>query len=108
MLLKKDTIERKPAKTVQEVRDGQDAAYEQHLKKKLESMNEVEFKISDMVRGKCVFAELTDIVQTVKQIKQYAKEYNIRRPNTYRVIQAESRFGLEIPISDVTLKIVLN
>ena len=30
---------------------------------------EVTFKISDMVRGKCVFLEVEDIIKTVNQIK---------------------------------------
>ena len=28
-------------------------------------MTEVEFKVSDMVRGKCVFVDIQDIIETI-------------------------------------------
>ena len=56
-----------------------------------------------MVRGRCVFITLNDIIQTVLAIKEYVAN----NQSTFRIIEIESRFGLEIPISDVTLKIAI-
>ena len=61
------------------------------------------FTISDMVRGKCIFNSIEDIIQTVSKIKQYVADNG----QTYRLIEVESRFNNEIPISDVTLKIAI-
>ena len=57
-----------------------------------------------MVRGKCVFLEVEDIILTVNQIKEFVK----KNPNKYRIIEIESRFTNPQPISDVSLKIALN
>jgi hypothetical protein len=56
-----------------------------------------------MVRGKCIFNSIEDIIQTVNKIKRYA----IDNPNSYRLIEVESRFNNKIPISNVTLKIAM-
>jgi len=61
------------------------------------------FAISDMVRGKCIFSSIEDIIQTVDKIKKYVAA-NI---GSYRLIEVESRFSKPTPISDVTLKIAL-
>ena len=61
------------------------------------------FKISDMVRGKCVFIEVEDIIETVNDIKRF-----VARDGRFGLAEIESRFTNPIPISDVTLKIVLN
>ena len=61
------------------------------------------FTISDMVRGKCIFSSIEDIIETVYKIKKYVAD----NANSYRLIEVESRFNKEIPISDVTLKIAL-
>ena len=63
----------------------------------------MEFTISDMVRGKCIFSSIEDIIETVDKIKQYAAD----NASSYRLIEVESRFNNPIPISDVTLKIAL-
>ena len=56
-----------------------------------------------MVRGKCVFLEISDILETVKSIKDF-----IKKDSRFTIEEIESRFTNEIPISDVTLKIVIN
>ena len=58
--------------------------------------------MSDMVRGKCTFTSVRDIIQTVRDIKQFCSSH----PG-FRIIEVESRFDLPVPISDVTMKIVL-
>ena len=58
-----------------------------------------------MVRGKCVFLEVSDIIDTIELIKQYVKKNKSR----FKIIEIESRFTNDItPISDVTLKIVID
>ena len=55
-----------------------------------------------MVRGKCIFSSIEDIIETVYRIKNYVAD----NAHSYRLIEMESRFNKEIPIiSDVTLKI---
>jgi hypothetical protein len=56
-----------------------------------------------MVRGKCIFNSIEDIIQTVNKIKKYVTDH----PNTYRLIEVESRFNNKISISDVALKIAI-
>jgi hypothetical protein len=56
-----------------------------------------------MVRGKCVFLEISDIIETVKSIKDF-----IGRDSRFTIEEIESRFTNETPISDVTLKIVIS
>jgi len=61
--------------------------------------------ISDMVRGKCIFLEINDIIETIEKIKNFVKNDPNKR---FRITQIESRFTKNIPISDVTLKIAIN
>ena len=56
-----------------------------------------------MVRGKCVFLEVTDIIQTVNSIKEF-----VSRDSRFALAEIESRFTNPLPISDVTLKIIIN
>ena len=37
------------------------------------TLKKVDFTISDMVRGKCVFLEIADIIYTVNKIKEFVK-----------------------------------
>lgn len=39
-------------------------------------MKDLTFTISDMVRGKCVFMFIEDIIQTVKDITDYVEKMN--------------------------------
>ena len=57
-----------------------------------------------MVRGKCVFLEVSDIIDTIDSIKKYVKKHESR----FKIIEIESRFTNPTPISDVTLKIVID
>lgn len=57
-----------------------------------------------MLRAKCIFLDIEDIIQTVTNIKSYAEENKAK----FRIIQIQNRFSLKIPISDVVLKIVVN
>ena len=81
----------------------EEAAYQQRLGRLLAGREQVVFSVSDMVRGKCTFTSISDIIQTVKDIRRYCEE----TPG-FRVTEVESRFGNKVPISDVTLKIVLD
>jgi hypothetical protein len=56
-----------------------------------------------MVRGKCVFLEVSDIIESVNAIKKF-----VEKDPRYGISEIESRFTNKVPISDVTLKIVLN
>lgn len=56
-----------------------------------------------MVRGKCVFLEIADIILTVNLIKEF-----VQNNPRFKLKQVENRFGNMLPISDVTLKIVLD
>ena len=58
-----------------------------------------------MVRGKCVFLEVEDIILAVNQIKEFVANDEKQR---YRITEIESRFTNAQPISDVTLKIAIN
>ena len=40
----------------------------------------VTFSISDMVRGKCVFLTVEDIVKAITETKNFIEEENTRRP----------------------------
>ena len=107
MLFKKDSKKiaiDTSGKGLKEVLEGEGEAYEEELGNKLKSRESVVFEISDMVRGKCVFVSIRDIIDTVQAIKEYAKLH----PDRYRIIECESRFDLKCPISDVTMKIVLS
>ena len=57
-----------------------------------------------MVRARCVFLRITDIIETVAAIKRFAED----EADLFRVLEVQSRFGLKVPISDVTLKIAIN
>lgn len=61
-----------------------------------------------MVRGKCIFSKIEDIIETIDSIKKYVKKERSIHPGRYRILEVESRFTKAIPISDVTLKIALN
>ena len=73
MLFKGVKYERPPfgTQTMQEVLDGEEESYKSYLAKLLESKSEVIFTISDMVRGKCVFLSIEDIIATVRLIRQF-------------------------------------
>lgn len=61
-----------------------------------------------MVRGKCTFSKIEDIIETIENIKEYVKESHKTEPKKFRILEIESRFTKPIPISDITLKIALN
>ena len=107
LLFKKKSYNRPevdPAKPMEDILQEEQETYDKVLEEMLEKEEQIVFTISDMVRGKCMFLQIRDIIDTVIEIQQFCQ----RNPNNYRIIECESRFGLEIPISDVTLKIVIN
>ena len=61
-----------------------------------------------MVRGKCIFASLSDLIETIDEIKKFVDQDTLGR---YRIVELENRFkqgsNNSPPISDVTLKIAL-
>ncbi len=89
--------------TIKQILVRQENNYRNIIDELLEKATAVPFKISDMVRGKCVFLEISDIIETVKQIKEFVK-----KDSRFRIEEIESRFTNPLPISDVTLKIVID
>ena len=61
-----------------------------------------------MVRGKCTFSKIEDILETIEKIKEYVGKSKRRDPKKYRILEIESRLNKPIPISDITLKIALH
>lgn len=82
--------------------------YEGEVENKLKEKKSLEFTISDMVRGKCTFSKIEDIIETIESIKAYVKKFEKTDPKKYRILEIESRFTKSIPISDITLKIALH
>ena len=106
MLFGKKEVRKKNAKeTISATIENEDKEYSEEIDRLLEERHEVTFTVSDMVRGKCVFLEVEDIIKTIKDIKEFIKSDTKKR---YRIIEIESRFTNPQPISDVTLKIALN
>ena len=66
---KQEKREKKARETIQATIDNEDKEYKEAIDRLLKEKEEVTFKISDMVRGKCVFLEVEDIIKTVKEIK---------------------------------------
>ena len=56
-----------------------------------------------MVRGRCVFLKVEDIIETVNEIKRFVK-----KDSRFGIKEIESRFTNPTPISEVTLQIVIN
>lgn len=55
-----------------------------------------------------MFVKIQDIIETIEKIKQFVESEEEIHPNRYRILEIESRFTNDIPISDITLKIALN
>ena len=52
---KEKEMKKSPKDTIKETIENEDEEYKKAIDKELEEMKEVTFKVSDMVRGKCVF-----------------------------------------------------
>ena len=61
-----------------------------------------------MVRGKCTFSNIEDILETIANIINYVESFKTKDPKKFRILEIESRFTKPIPISDITLKIALH
>ena len=46
----------------------QQKTYEKSVEDKLKNEESLEFTISDMVRGKCTFSKIEDIIETIENI----------------------------------------
>ena len=88
---------------IKQILQREETNYRKIIDDLLQNTTTVSFKISDMVRGKCVFLEVSDIIETVKSIKKF-----VSKDSRFTIEEIESRFTNKIPISDVTLKIVIN
>ena len=88
--------------------EEQQKTYEKSVENKLKNEDSLEFTLSDMVRGKCTFAKIEDIIETIISIKAYVEKQKIIDPQKFRILEIESRFTKPIPISDITLKIALH
>ncbi len=51
---------------------GEEERYQQSLEKLLSEKESIVFGISDMVRAKCIFGSVGDIIETVRFIKAFA------------------------------------
>ena len=89
--------------SIKQILAQQETNYKTIIDELLEKSTTVPFKISDMVRGKCVFLQVSDIIDTVKSIKDF-----VSKDSRFTIEEIESRFTNTTPISDVTLKIVIN
>ena len=83
MLFKGVAYERPKATSLEEVLEMEETRYHSKLGELLEERSEVVFGISDMVRGKCTFLYINDIIECVKAIKAYTREES----GTYRLIE---------------------
>ena len=88
--------------------EEQKKIYEKLVEDKLKNEESLEFTISDMVRGKCTFSKIEDIIETIANIKKYVDKQKVTDPKKFRILEIESRFTKPIPISDITLKIALH
>ncbi len=59
--------------SIEEVLKKQEDTYLSEIDKILQSKDQIEFQLTDMVRGKCVFLEITDVIETVNEIKRFVK-----------------------------------
>lgn len=95
------------AGSIQDVLERQQKSYLKIVDEKLKGLDKITFEISDMVRGKCVFFEIPDIIETVYRIKKF-----VQKNKRYKISEIENRFKPKdkdkTPISDVTLKIVID
>ena len=89
--------------TIMQILSQQEINYRKIIDDLLEKSTTVSFQISDMVRGKCVFLQVADIIETIKSIKDF-----VRKDSRFTIEEIESRFTNATPISDVTLKIVIS
>ena len=101
-------VERRYKSTIKETLKLEDEVYQECVEKELQELKEVKFSISDMVRAKCTFVNMEDIIDTVYKIKGFVDTENAKQKDRYRLIEIESRFNKKTPISDITLKVVLN
>ncbi len=85
--------------------DFEEQEYKRKVDELINDKKDITFKISDMLRGKCVFISIPDIIITIDRIKAFALKDEKKR---FRIIEIESRFTNKVPISDVTLKIAIN
>ena len=88
--------------------EEQQRTYEKSVEDKLKNVDSLEFTISDMVRGKCTFSKIEDIIETIANIEAYVDKHKVTDPKKFRILEIESRFTKSIPISDITLKIALH
>lgn len=88
--------------TVKEVLENEQKNYTKVIKNELESLDTIRFQVDDMLRGKCTFVSLSDIIETVTDIKHYIAQ---NPDEKLKIIQVEDRFSRKTPISDVTLKL---
>ncbi len=81
--------------SINQILDKQEINYRKIIDERLENSTAVTFKISDMVRGKCVFLEVSDIIDTVKSIKEYV----YKSKSMFTIEEIETRFNTDKPLS---------
>ena len=97
-------------KNLEQNMEEEDIKYKKMMDEKLSALSVVKFEVTDMVRGKCTFLQLSDILSTIQDIKSFVNRQKQSTDTThkYRIISVENRFTRKVPISDITLKIALN
>lgn len=65
---------------------NEELVYKSSIEKALSEITEITFNISDMIRAKCTFSSLEDIIETVQNIKRFVDESNRTSPEKYEII----------------------
>ena len=107
ILFKGKSIEHSLRETIDETLESEEEGYKTNVKAALSEIKSLKFEVSDMVRGKCGFSDIEDILNTIQDIKKYIHQKNLKNPGILKLLEVESRFTRSPPISDITLKIVI-
>ncbi len=76
-------MQREQKNTIEQTLESEEQDYKKRIDDILKEKSEISFKISDMVRGKCIFVEINDIILTIKQIKAFVKD----RSDRFKIIE---------------------
>lgn len=90
--------------SIKQILAHQETNYKTIIDELLEKQTAVTFKINDMILGKCVFLQVSDIIETIKTIKEYVD----MNKSMFTIEEIETRFTNTIPMSDVILQIVID
>ena len=66
--------------------DREDDLYQVKVGERLDKREEIDFTISDLVRGKCTFSKIEDVIETIENIQEFIAYQNHHHPNRYRLL----------------------